>query len=78
MRSNDQVMRGGRKSFTNAFSSNLNTKSEIFPRTWWETRLNEKQSLPVYRIMDQIMDLSLTPNWAIDILFDKLTLQIGD
>ena len=38
----------------------------------------EKQSLPVYRIMDQIMDLSLTLTWVIDILFEKLALQIGD
>ena len=78
MKSNDQVMRGGRKSFTNAFSSNLNPKSDIFPRTWWEKRFNEKQSLPVYGIMDQIIDLSFTLNWVIDILFEKLTQQIGD
>ena len=38
----------------------------------------EKQSLPVCRIMDQIMDLSLKLTWVIDILLEKLTLQIED
>ena len=35
--SNDQIIQGGWKIFTNAFSSNLN--SENFPRPWWETHL---------------------------------------
>ena len=38
----------------------------------------ENKSLPVYRIMDQIMDLPLILTWVIDILFEKFTLQIGD
>ena len=38
----------------------------------------ENKSLPVYRIMDQIMDLSLILTWVIDILFETFTLQIGD
>ena len=33
MRTNDQIMQEGRKSFINALSSNLNTKSENFPQT---------------------------------------------
>ena len=37
----------------------------------------EKQSLPVYGIIDQFMDLSLTLTWVINILFEKLILQIG-
>ena len=38
----------------------------------------EKQSLPDYRIMDQIMNLSLKLTWVIDILLEKLTLKIED
>ena len=47
MRTNDQIMQGGRKCYTNAFSSNLNTKLENFPWTWWETHLkiNHYQSI---------------------------------
>ena len=37
----------------------------------------EKQSLPVYEIIDQFIDLSLTLTWVINILFEKLILQIG-
>ena len=39
MKINDHIMQGGRKSFTNAFFNNLNTKSENFPQTWWKTHL---------------------------------------
>ena len=38
----------------------------------------EKQSLPIYRIMDQIMDLLLTFTWVTDTSFEKLILQISD
>ena len=38
----------------------------------------EKQSLPVCRIMDQIMDLLLTFTWVTDTSFEKLILQISD
>ena len=54
MGSNDQIMQGGRKSFTNAFSSNLNSVYlKTFP--WWETHLkiNPNQSLELWK------DLSL-------------------
>ena len=55
MGTNDQIMQGGRKSFTNAFSSNLNTVNlRIFPAMVGGTL--ENKSLPVYRIME---DLSL-------------------
>ena len=38
----------------------------------------ENKFLLVYRIMDLIMDLSLTLAWVIDIFFEKLILQIKD
>ena len=38
----------------------------------------KKEFLPVYRTIDQIIDLSLTLTRVTDILFEKLTLQIGD
>ena len=38
----------------------------------------ENKFLLVCRIMDQIMDLSLTVAWVIDIFFEKLILQIKD
>ena len=38
----------------------------------------ENKFFLVYRIMDLIMDLSLTLAWVIDIFFEKLILQIKD
>ena len=49
-------MQGGKKSFTNEFSSNLNSVNlKIFPRSWWGTRwkINPNQSLELWK------DLSL-------------------
>ena len=49
-------MQGWRKSFTNAFSSNLNSVNlKKFPRSWWETHLkiNPNQLLELWK------DLSL-------------------
>ena len=42
---------GGRESFTDAFSRILNTKSENFPWSWWETHLkiNLNQSLELWK-----------------------------
>ena len=52
MGSNDQVMQGGRKSFTNAFSSNLNTVNlKISPDHVGRHTL-ENKSQPVFRIME--------------------------
>ena len=51
MGTNNQITQGGRKSFTNAFSSNLNTKPEKFPQLWGETHLkiNPNQSIKLWK-----------------------------
>ena len=51
MVTNNHVMQGGRKSFTNAFSSNMNTKSENGGRHTW--KINPDQSIGSWK------DLSL-------------------
>ena len=70
MRTNDQIMQGGEKVSHMHFPVIWTLNLKILGKTL------EKQSLPVYRIMDQIVDLSLVLNWVIDILFETLTLQI--
>ena len=51
MGANDKIMQGRRKSFTNAFSSNLKTVNVKFSPAMVGGTL-ENKSLPVYRIME--------------------------
>ena len=54
METNDQVMQSRRKSFTSAFSSNLNTANlRIFPAMAEDTL--EHKYLPVYRVMEEFI-----------------------
>ena len=63
----------------NAFSSNLNTKSENFPQSWWNIHLKIKP-WQFYRIMEgfilRLRDYKLFQTWGIDISFEKLTPEI--
>ena len=85
-------MQGWRKSFTNAFSSNLNSVNlKKFPRSWWETHLkiNPNQLLELWKDLSLKLMIKRFQNvesssvyfllaWGIDIFFEKKTQQIVD
>ena len=67
-----------RGSFTNAFSSNLNTVNlKVFPKHGQIGFILEVNSSEVSNVVSCSVSLMLTRTWDIDILFEKLTPEIG-
>ena len=68
----------GRGSFTDAFSSNLNTTNpKVFLKHGGTGFIFEVNSLEVLNIVPCSVPLKLTLAWGSDILFEKLTPEIG-
>ena len=89
---NDQIMPRGGEFHKYIFQQSEHCKSENFPKSWWDIHLKIKP-WPFHRIMEgfilkvyswvvsKVVSCSiyfmLTLNWGINILFEKLTPEIG-